>query len=82
MHKGVGGVKGGGERVRTRACVCVCVSKYALRTCKQQSALEEPAVKQKSVAPFRELKSGIYRVGFFIKRCFLGSLGNALVDKY
>jgi len=34
---------------------CMCVSKYALRTWKQQSALEEPGIKQKSVAPFREL---------------------------
>jgi len=30
----------------------MCVHKYALKTCKQQSALEESAVKQKSVAPF------------------------------
>jgi len=33
-------------------CVCVCVGKYALRTCKQQSALEEQAIKQKSIPPF------------------------------
>jgi len=35
----------------------VCVSKYALRACKQQPALEEPAIKQKSIAPFRELRT-------------------------
>jgi len=56
----------------------VCVSKYALRTCEQQSTPEEQAIKQKSLAPFQELMSGVYRVDFYMKQCFLGSLRNAL----
>jgi len=59
-----------------------CVSTYALKTYKQQSAPEEQAVQQKSAASFRELLSGVCRVDFFMKRCFLGSLGNAFRDVY
>jgi len=67
---------GGGVFVR------VCVSKYALRTCKQQSTLEESAIKQKSVAPFWELIRA-YRVDFSLSNgAFSGSLRNALIDVY